>query len=493
MDFKRIVTTALATLTLIACATNPATGRRELSLVSPEQERQLGQQAHQQVIDQFGIYDEYPRINQMVERVGQRIASVSDMPDLDWHFEVLDSPMLNAMALPGGYIYITRGMLERMNTEDELAGVLGHEIAHVTARHAAQRISQAQLAQIGLVVGAIAAGPEAAQQYGDLAQLGLGLLFQRYSRQHESQADLLGTAYMAEAGYNPHGAAEMLRALGRLRSQEVTKIDQYFQSHPDPDKRVGDVLTQINDIEGANPQIVTRDMERAPFVRDLEGMITGKSTMGVVIKNNTVYEKEHGIVLSYPEGYMAVSGFGGLFQIVPDENSRVQNAVYVDAIPLERIQTRDVQGALRRQFQEMGLNYQTSYQARTRDGSRIPIDLWAGRTQSGTIAVETAHWIDDQKVVVFTEISPSASPNRSPLANTFSIIEIDPLQARRAEPPRLLVGQASRGANWSDLARRATGDPGQAAELAAINGFDANTPVPAGLAVKLPQQIVERD
>lgn len=493
MTVKKVVIPALATWMLIACATNPATGRRELNLISEEQAAALGREAHQQTIEQFGVYDERPEINQLVERVGRRVASVSDRPELGWTFTVLDSPMLNAMALPGGYIYITRGMLERMNSEDELAGVLGHEIAHVTARHATQRISQAQLAQIGLVVGAIAAGPEATETYGGLAQLGVNLLFQSYSRRQESESDLLGTAYMAEAGYNPLGAAEMLKTLSRLRGQETSRIDQYFQSHPDPRKRVADVMAQVGDIRNGNPQIVTRSMDRAPFVRNLEGMITGRSTASVVIRDDTIYEKTHGIVLSYPNGYTAVAGFGGVFQVVSDSSGNTSNALYVDAIPLDKIATRDVQAALRQNFQEMGLEYVRSYEARSKDGTRFPVDLWSGKTSSGIVGVESAHWIDGQDVVVFTEISSSVTGTPTPLMNTFSILEIDPGEARRADPPRLKIGQASPNDDWRALAKKATGNSADADELAAINGFDAGTPVPSGLVVKLPQQIVSRE
>lgn len=493
MNPRTSIVTAMAVLTFIACSTNPATGRREVSLVSEQQELQLGAQAHKQTIQQFGVYDEQPRINQMVDRVGQRIAAVSDRPDLNWTFTVLDSPMLNAMALPGGYIYITRGMLERMNSEDELAGVLGHEIAHVTARHAAQRISQAQLAQLGLMIGSVVAGPQATQAYGDIAQMGAALLFQRYSRQQESQSDLLGAAYMAEAGYNPIGSAEMLRTLARLRGEGASSIDQYFQSHPDPDKRVADVMSQVEEIREVNPQIVSTRMDRSPFLNQLEGMITGQSTQTVVVKNNTIHEKEHGIVLPYPSGYKAIAGMGGLFQVVPESNRSGGSAVYVDAIPLELIRTRDVRGALRQNFQQMGLQHVDAYEARSKDGTRFPIDLWSGRTKSGTVAVETAYWIDGNEVVVFTEVSPTVRRGQSPIANTFAMMEINPAAARRADPPRLRVGQASARDSWPDLARSATGDPGDASELAAINGFDANTPVPTGLVVKLPQQIVDRN
>ncbi len=234
-------------------------------------------------------------------------------------------------------------------------------------------------------------------------------------------------------------------------------------------------------------------MTRSPFVNQLEGMITGKSTQSVVIKDNTIFEKKHGIVLPFPSGYTGVSGFGGLFQVVPEANSSAGSAVYVDAIPLELIKTRDVRGALRQNFQEMGLQYVNSYEARSKDGTRFPIDLWAGKTQSGTVAVETAYWIDGNEVVVFQEISPSVRQGQSNLANTFSMLEINPGAARRADPPRLQVGQASSRDSWQGLARTATGDASDARELAAINGFDADTQVPAGIIVKLPQQIIDRD
>src|SRR5215212_6280659 len=195
----RKATLAFSLLLLAACATNPATGKRQFNIVSEGQEISIGQQSHPEVIKQFGIYREKPELTRLVDQVGHRLAAASERPNLPWTFTILDTPIVNAMALPGGYIYVTRGMLERINSEDELAGVIGHEIAHVTARHSAQQISKQQLAQFGLVLGAVVAGPEVLQQYGQLAQLGLGLLFQRYSRQHESEADLLGTGYMAEA------------------------------------------------------------------------------------------------------------------------------------------------------------------------------------------------------------------------------------------------------------------------------------------------------
>ncbi|HEU4523250.1 MAG TPA: M48 family metallopeptidase, partial [Thermoanaerobaculia bacterium] len=269
----------------VACSTNPVTGDREFNIVSEAQELQMGREAHQQVVQQFGVYDEKPELNRMVETIGRRLAANSDRPDLPWTFTLLDTPMVNAMALPGGYIYITRGMMERMNSEDELAGVLGHEIAHVTARHAAQRISRAQLAQFGMLLGAVVAGPQAMQQYGQLAELAVTLLFQRYSRGQETQADIVGTGYMAESRFNPIGAERMLMTLQRLDKSESSAIDRYFQSHPDPAKRVRDVrgkLQELRQTSGATWD----EPSRTPYVPMLEGIITANSTENVVIRDN---------------------------------------------------------------------------------------------------------------------------------------------------------------------------------------------------------------
>src|SRR5687767_12708857 len=130
---KHYIGVSLALLLAIGCATNPVTGKREFNIVSEQQEIAMGRQSHDEIIRQFGVYREKPELTRLVEDIGRRIASTSERPNLPWTFTLLDTPMVNAMALPGGYIYITRGMIERVNSEDELAGVLGHEIAHVTA------------------------------------------------------------------------------------------------------------------------------------------------------------------------------------------------------------------------------------------------------------------------------------------------------------------------------------------------------------------------
>jgi predicted Zn-dependent protease len=485
----RKTTLALTLVLLAACSTNPATGKRMFNIVSEQQEIGIGQQSHQEIIKQYGVYDEKPELNRLVDRIGHQLAAASERPNLPWTFTLLDTPMVNAMALPGGYIYVTRGMIERINSEDELAGVIGHEIAHVTARHAAQQISRSQLAQFGLVLGAVVAGPEVLQQYGQLAQLGVGLLFQRYSRQHETQADLLGTGYMAEAHYNPIGAERMLMTLQRLDKNPAGGIDRYFMSHPDPAKRVRDVHQKVTELTGMASAGNYEAPDRDEYVRLLDGVITGNSTAHIVVKNNTIYDRGHGLVINVPTGWTASSEPGVLFSMAPQGRN---NSSYFVAqeINARELQGRDAQNAVRIRLEQMGLQYLGSREARMQSGERFAVDVWQGQTQSGVVGVETTQFPHGDHVAVLMYVSPSLNRNASALGTILGQMSVNASRTRSVDPPRIHIATVRSGETWADLARRATGNARDAEAVANLNGYDLNSTPPAGLSVKLPEEVV---
>jgi predicted Zn-dependent protease len=480
-------TLLLALILTAACSTNPATGKKEFNIVSEQQELAIGQQSHEQVVKQFGIYDEKPELSRLVNEIGQRIASTSERPQLPWRFTVLDTPMINAMALPGGYIYITRGMLEQINSEDELAGVLGHEIAHVTARHSAQQISRSQLAQLGMVIGAVAAGPQAAQAYGQLAELGVALLFQRYSRAQESQADLLGTGYIAEASYNPQGAERMLMALQRLSRNDTSGLERYFQSHPDPAKRVQDVRKKVQEL--ASSGATFPPPQRDAYVKLLDGSITGNSTENMVIRDRTMYDRAHGMIIPLPSGWSGTAAPGMLFAMTPAREG-TGAAFYAQEVDARELQGANARDAVRNRIQQMNLRYVGSRETATASGDRFPIDVWQGQTQQGTVGVETTQFVHGDHVAVFIFVSPSVSSNNSPLAEVMRRATIDVARARSVEPPRMKIGTVRNGESWADLAQRATGNANDARAIANMNGYELDTRPPSGLTVKLPQDVV---
>src|SRR3989454_11351243 len=191
----------LIALALCSCVRNPATGKMQLNLLSESQEIELGKQAKQEAEQTYGLYKEKPELSQYIEGLGKRLSQESGRPNLPWSYEIVDDASVNAFALPGGPIFITRGILGYLNTEAQLAAVLGHETGHVAARHSANQMSKQQVAQIGLGIGSVLSPTVASA--AQAASAGLQLLFLKYSREDETQADELGFRFMTKVGYDP--------------------------------------------------------------------------------------------------------------------------------------------------------------------------------------------------------------------------------------------------------------------------------------------------
>lgn len=240
---------AAAILSVTACATNPATGRQMLSLVSESQEIEMGRSYSQQVESTMAMYDD-PDLEAYVNRIGQELAAVSERPHLPWSFRIVDDPVVNAFALPGGFLYLTRGILTHFNSEAQLAAVLGHEIGHVTARHSVEQISRAQLGGLVLGVGSILS--EDVRRFGGLAQAGLSVLFLSYGRDDEHEADLLGVRYAVRDRYDPREAMEVHRTLGRqTAARGGSGVPNWLSTHPSSVDRIDRIQTLVDSIPDA--------------------------------------------------------------------------------------------------------------------------------------------------------------------------------------------------------------------------------------------------
>src|SRR5262245_6187516 len=221
---KKLILYVYLACALAGCAKNPVTGKREIVLVSESQEVAMGADSHPQVQREYGfVADE--KLQRYVQSMGNKLVAVSHRPALPWHFTVVDSPVVNAFAIPGGYVYLTRGILAYLNSEAELAGVMGHEIGHVTARHSVRQITRQQLAQLGLGVGGVLSPTFG--QLGNLAGSSLGLVFLRFSRDDERQADRLGVEYAARGGWDPREVSnffEVLSGLSAVNERETRRV-----------------------------------------------------------------------------------------------------------------------------------------------------------------------------------------------------------------------------------------------------------------------------
>jgi len=229
------------------CSTNPATGKRSFTLLSWEQERAMGSEAAPQFTEQFGGEVPSPRATAYVTGVGNRLVEGVEpgVPQLEWEFTLLDSPVINAFALPGGKVFFSRGLAEELDNEAQMAGVIGHEIGHVTARHGNQRMSQ-QIGFNALITGlAVGVGVADAdsdfRQVGQLAvpalAIGGNVVLLKYGRDEESEADMLGMRYMARAGYNPRGQLSVMEVL-RDASAGSGRPPEWLSTHPYPETRM---------------------------------------------------------------------------------------------------------------------------------------------------------------------------------------------------------------------------------------------------------------
>jgi len=283
------------------CAVNPATGERQLSFMSEGQEIQMGQEADPEIVASFGLYPD-ESLQSYVQGLGLELASRSERPDLPWTFRVLDDPLINAFALPGGFIYVTRGILAHFESEAELVGVLGHEIGHVTARHSVNQISRAQLAQLGLGVGMILA--PGLQRFEGLASVGLQLAFLKFGRDDERQADALGVRYMGRVGYDPSQLEGVMAMLGRVTSEGGGGPPEWLSTHPNPENREEAIAELAADAEvTADPPLVRRE----EYIPRLEGMVFGQNPREGYFQGSTFYHPDLAFRFQVPSGWQTAN------------------------------------------------------------------------------------------------------------------------------------------------------------------------------------------
>lgn len=286
---------------LPACSTNPATGASQLSFISPEQEARMGAEEHEKVIKIYGLVEDRD-ISAYVNRVGQNVAAHTEREDVIYKFYVLDTPMVNAFALPGGYVYITRGILALANNEAELAAVIAHEIGHITARHSAARYSQGILASVGAIAVAMATDSSSAAR---AAQLGSDLYIKSYSRGQEHESDDLGIRYLHRAGYDTFAMAGFLNTMGKeadleskLNGKSTSPAIGYFSTHP----RTEDRVAQASSIAASYSKGQAKT-NRDSYLDTINGMVYGDSAKQGFARGQDFYHPAIGFTFSAPQGF----------------------------------------------------------------------------------------------------------------------------------------------------------------------------------------------
>jgi len=471
-------------LTLQGCAQSPATGRSIFTGgMSPEDEVKLGREQHPEIVQEFGGEYDDPELRAYVDSLGNLLAQTSELPQLEWHFTVLDSPIVNAFALPGGYVYVTRGLLALADNEAELAGVLAHEIGHVTARHSAERYGQSVLGSAAaLGVGVLLGSEAAAQATSSAAQLAV----LSYSRDQEFEADTLGVRYLARTGHDPDGMATFLRRLlGHSRYEaelagrpEAADAFDITQTHPRTADRVERAIETAGGRTVANP-IVARDL----YLDKIDGIVYGDSPAQGYVRGQRFLHPELGFTFEVPEGFELANtpkrvvaqnpnGAAILFDSARKPSAAPMTRYLVDEwardVPLRDVEALDVNG----------LEAATGW---TR------LDTRQGEADFRLVAIR----LEPDAIYRFLFVTPSklSSSLGEPLRRTtYSFRRLSEQDADDLRPYRIEIYQVKSGDTPESLARRMPLGDRSLGQFQVLNGLRPGDPLIAGQKVKIVSQ-----
>jgi predicted Zn-dependent protease len=448
------------------CATNPATGKRQLSLMGEDQEIQIGREQDAQVRKEMGVYGDR-ELQQYVSDVGLQLAQVSERPNLPWHFTVVDVPAINAFALPGGYIYITRGILPFLDNQAQLAGVLGHEIGHVTARHAASQYSRSTGAGLGLLIGSVLV-PQA-RPFAQLGQTGLGALFLKYGRDDEAEADGLGVKYASRAGWDPDGVPEMLTTLARIEETSDGKgVPNWLQTHPQAQDRVQRVQAAVSAAESGS---VRPTSDRDGYLKRIDGLVYGDNPEQGVVRGTSFLHPSLRFALDFPSGWDVRNGQTQVIAKEPGTNPVMLLQ------PVRSLIGRTPEEAALRSMQSAGFE-SVGGNATQINGLQAYVGTYQGSLPDfGRVTIRAAHIVYDRDTYLVAGIAPrqtyeSLAPEFNKSINSFR-----PLTRGEAEsihPNRIGLYTARPGDTWQSIAERQAGGLVKPSTLAIMNGHQVN-------------------
>ncbi len=480
----------LPLLALLAsgCATNPVSGEKNFVMMSEDQEIQIGRESDPDVRKVYGEYDD-PELQAYVQRIGEELAAKSHRPQLIYRFTVLDSPTVNAFALPGGYIYITRGIMAYLNSEAELAAVLGHEIGHVTARHGVRQYSAAMAANVGYTIGAILVPELQNANVQDAFKLLSTSLLRGYGREHELESDRLGAEYLARSSYDPDamidvvsvlkGQEEYEKATAEREGREARAYHGVFATHPSADKRLQEVVGEARKYQTGATQKRGRDR----YLEMIDGMVFGDSEKEGIRRGNRFYHKPLDFQLTFPQGWNIenrpsyLAGYAPkkvalLHVSLEDRNRRIS--------PREFVQQRlEVKGNRLQEGRELRINGMPAFTG-----------IATMKTPYGTQPTRVTVAYFGDKAMVFlgaTKDGNVRAYDAAFLDTVRSLSRLDAEGRRLAEPLRIDVRKGRTGESFTSLARESAIPNYPEIQLRLINDQYPEGDVVAGAPLKLVQ------
>jgi len=475
-----ILFTAIVLL-MISCVVNPVTGKKQIMLMSEAQEIQLGLSYDPQVMATFGEYPDRT-IQNFVQTKGTEIGKISHRPNLEYHVKVVDSPVVNAFAVPGGYIYLTRGILAQLNNEAELMGVMAHEIGHVAARHSVSQQSKQQLAQLLLIGGMIAS--EKFASYAQYALQGMQLLFLKFSRDDERQADALGVEYSSKIGYDAHKMADFFKVLKKMSlSESEGGVPTFLSTHPDPGDRYNDVNKAATEWQ-AQLNLADYKVNQDTYLQMINGIIYGEDPRQGYVEGNIFYHPDMKFRFSFPTGWklensplqviMAPSDQKALMLFTLASQKTLESAVDSTMIQYGL----DLQGSKRATVNGL--------QAILTQAKQVTQDQSTGAKQTNMVL---SYFISYNNLIyVFHGVTTEADFNS--YANTFNssmatFARLTDASKINVKPKKVQVVKVQRAGTFADAFSYYRVSQDKQAELALLNGLELTDQVPVGKLIKV--------
>lgn len=476
-----------------SCATEPSlyTGKKSYYGYSWEQELELGSQADSDIVRQMGLYQD-DEVAAYVRELGQEILQHSAFRqvgapemyrDTEFTFRVLDSPVVNAFALPGGFVYITRGLLSHVENEAQLAVVIGHEITHVEARHASQQALKQQWGQVGLMAGAIigqqiADNEQVARQIMDVGGSLFQVLTLKYGRDAERESDEHGVEYAAKAGYAASEGSEFFRSLKRLSERSGQSIPSWMSSHPDPGEReetIKRLAAQWREEKNLEMDTVGREL----YLDKIEGLVVGENPRNGYTEDGQFYHPDMRFQFSVPSGWNVRNDPAAVYIVEPNGNAMLALSVAKEETPLAAAQAA-----------QQRLKLQTSYSQPERINGLEAYVLEGGvQTESGTIPVYTTFISHQDQVFTFLGYgSPEAfAANKGSIRQSIgSFQELTNQKALNIQPYRIEVRTADRSAPFQEFLPSELPGGLDPLEWAIMNQVELDERIERGRMLKLP-------
>ena len=467
-----------------ACAVNPVTNRRELMLVSENQEFGIGQSVDKQVREEMGIYLEKPELTNLLKKTVADIGTKSHRPGLIYRAEIVDTPDFNAFAVPGGFVYVHRGLLERINSVDELASIMGHEIAHVSARHSASQMTKQQIFNIGVLGASIATGGEI-QKFGDLVNMGSVLTFSKFSRDDEREADYLGIRYMVDAGFNPNGAIEAMKTIQRISNSEPGSLETWFMTHPPTGERITNLTRELNVLSSKNPEILNRHILRNEYIRLLDGMAVGEYNGKELVTGDRYYNKEFLLSIPLPPGWEAHINSKDYTAIFTDKDNKTYTLFNIEPLK-KRLSASEYFNTITDALVNKGLKQDPAVSSSKKINHGALLSGFTGKSDNSAVYVKMAAFVNGDLGYNFIEVQENPSSEDILISMVNGLQFLSQAEALKIQPARMKIHTVKNGETWASITAKYYNRNDDKSKLADYNGFTVNEMPLPGVLIKIP-------